>query len=549
MVILIQNRDYYMKHEINWSDLIIEKGVFDPLGIWRVGDRLIGYLLSPFTTVVAHRPARYFSMYCWILYYLNQKKFDNDKIYWKRFYAIESVFLCAIRTHEQHNYKHFQGQIGTGTAKENIARIKKGMTTISKLKKTNNGWEANYKKAMYDFLLIETDYAITSKVKLTKRGEELAKAYHQSIEGSEFYRQFIGTDNITFTVIENLSKYSCPCLLYYPKNELLKKECEVIISNMLTEANLENYENYDDLKNILSSIHLILNCLMTMNENGIAFSKERWRKVLSIGLISDKITYRPPSRLNDEFKKWEIYNLDSVFIYSLESGLCGFLECLHKNRSFIKLSKFNSLGDSFETVFAQFSSLKNYIVKEDIEETLYNFINLLPEELRQIEDFIIDKIANNTAENRIVYSFFLYLLTQASYYVKYNDKDYGQTIHFYLDHSEIDGLELSMHKALKVLLDGHYKKIQDFFLNVFLKKWIVERQLYTRNHRGKDVAWFSYNNETKSYNWEASYKPGLYRAARSEILMTFLLNLNIVDYQDRQWQPADNISLIKKMIN
>ena len=41
-----------MKLTASWSDLLIEKGTRDPLGLWRVGDRMISELLGPFTTVV-----------------------------------------------------------------------------------------------------------------------------------------------------------------------------------------------------------------------------------------------------------------------------------------------------------------------------------------------------------------------------------------------------------------------------------------------------------------------------------------------------------------
>jgi hypothetical protein len=56
-----------MQINIEYSDLLIERGRRDPLGLWRVGDRLAGELLPPFNTVVSQRPARYFSMYSWMI--------------------------------------------------------------------------------------------------------------------------------------------------------------------------------------------------------------------------------------------------------------------------------------------------------------------------------------------------------------------------------------------------------------------------------------------------------------------------------------------------
>ena len=401
---------------------------------------------------------------------------------------------------------------------------------------------------MYDFFLIETDFGLTSKVKLTKRGEALAKAYQKSIESSEFYKN-LNDENIDYAVVEDLSKYSCPCLLYNPSNELLANEVNVISSNMLTKLNLGGYENIEGLDNILSSTYLMLNCLMEMDKNSMAFSKQGWRRVLSTGLFENDAPYKAPEKFKQLFRHWEIYNLDSIFIYSLETGLCGFLEFLHKNKGYLPVTRINILADVFDTVCGRFDFFKNHVLVSDIETTLNNLASLNPEEQLEIEEDLIEKILNHKSEYRVVCGFLLYIYVQALYYAKLHNNDYKETIDFYGDHSEIDGWELSLQKTMEINFDSPHKNIKDFFLNEYLKKWIVDRQLDTRNTRRKDVAWFSYNNETKSYNWETAYQSGLYRAPRSEILMTFLLNLNIVEYQDGKWVPGCNIDLIDHLIN
>lgn len=537
-----------MKHEIKWSNLIIEKGVFDPLGLWRVGDRIIGNLLSPFTTVVTHRPARYFSMYCWMLHFLNNKKFNDTNSFWKQFYSLESLFLCAIRVHENHKYKHFQGQIGTGTAKKNISKIKKGLNKIGKLEKTNNGWESNYKNAMRDFFLIETDFGLTSKIKLTKRGIVLAEAYQKSIRQTQFYRCYDG-DELSYEMVEDLAKYSCPCLLYNPDNEMLADESRLIAEIMLTKDQLGGHEDTEGLENILSSTYLILHCLMEMDKNGVPFSKQGWRKVLSTGLFESLTEYQVPDKFKPLFRKWEIYNLDSMFVYALEIGLCGFLEYLHQNNNYLQINKMNVLLEAFDSVCGQYDFFEKYVSVNDIETTVRNLASLRPEERLKVEDEIIKKTTSLKGQHRIISGFFLYLYVQALYYSKFMETEYKETIDFYRDFSDVDGAELTLEKTLDTLLDNPPKKIKDFFLNVYLKKWIVIRQLNTRRNRNKDVAWFSQNNETRTYNWEAAYKPGLYRAPRSEILLTFLLNLNIVEHKNGKWVPGKNINRANNLLS
>ena len=123
-----------MVYEIGWSDLLIEKGTLYPLALWRVGDRMVTDLLGPFTTVVTNRPARYLSMYCWIIDFLNRQQSIKDKKgYWKRFFELEAFLLCAVQLHKQHSYEHFAGQIGSELALKLINKAHKGKGVKSTL--------------------------------------------------------------------------------------------------------------------------------------------------------------------------------------------------------------------------------------------------------------------------------------------------------------------------------------------------------------------------------------------------------------------------------
>lgn len=535
-----------MKIETCWNDLILEIGKLDPLGIWRVGDRLISQLLKPFTTVVTNRPARYFSMYCWLLYFLNNKKHKDEKIFWEEFFKLEAIFLCAIQLHEPHNYEQFQGRIGQEAANKILSNIKKGKNTISKI---SNGWETNYKNPMFDFHLVEVDHGFTSKIKLTKRGEALARGYQQSISKTTLFKYGFKAKHITIKNLEDLSKTSCTCLLYNPETKMLKREAEVIIQNMLTDIYAQGTDNIGQLKNILHSIYLIINCLLEMSKNGIFFNKENWRHILATGIITDKKLYHSPAKYKNIFKKWELYNLDSLFVFCLESGLSGFLEYLHKNNGYIKKKKLIFSELSFYETVSEVPEIQKLISEVDINKTLYNFAECKLDKLKELQDALINKIKENNSWNKMVYSFLLYLFVQALYLSRDNSPDYEKEILFYKQNSKIDGLELSLIQSTDILSDIDVKSVFNIFDKIFMKEWIIYRQLDTRLRRNKEVAWFSYNHETKSYNWENSYNHDVYRAARAEILLSYLLNLNVVMKNDKSWAPGKNIVLLADYVD
>ncbi len=517
--------------KIEWSELILERGKLDPLSLWRVGDRLISKLLAPFTTIVTHRPARYLSMFTWIIYYLNKQEFSDKKIFWRKFYELEVVFICAIQRHKDHNYDNFSGRIGGESAQKFMDGLKTNMLDLSG-KRISNGWDTNYKNPMYDFNLIETDFGFVSDLRVTDKGEILALSYQESIASSDFFNGFLGEIRIPIKVIDNLAEYSCPCLIRNPCKEIFQLE-----QNITKESLLSNYEASDDdesseqLNMILSSIKLILFFMASLKKENLLFTTNAWRRVLSTHFDGSK-EFEIPEEFDETFRKWKLYNLESLFVFALESGLSGFLEYLQKNDDSYENELIKPMESFFDKDGFQVEIIEGFVVGNEPEEFISNISELNPKQLFNLENYVINKIQSTSLKEKIFYSCILCIYTQALYLKNKNDPSYEKSIKFYLDWAERDGLELSLEHSINELSSI---SIRDYFLEIFVKKWIINRQQYTRDKRQKDVAWFSYNNETKTYNWEANYNPWLYRAARSEILMTFLLNLGIVNHSKDGW--------------
>jgi hypothetical protein len=180
-----------VKVDTGWSDLLIEKGVRDPLGVWRVGGRMVRDLLEPFTTVIVNRPARYLSMYCWVFDTLNADKPNEKKVqFWRRFFRLEAILLCAIHCHKEHAYEGFGGEIGSENASELLRKSDAGMLDLTKFTKIKNAWETNYYGPMRQLGLIQVNPGLPSGINLTDVGRDLAKAYGRSISETEFFKTY-----------------------------------------------------------------------------------------------------------------------------------------------------------------------------------------------------------------------------------------------------------------------------------------------------------------------------------------------------------------------
>lgn len=521
-----------MKPKIVWSDLIVEQGKLDPLGLWRVGDRLIAELLSSFTTIVLHRPARYFAMYTWVIYYLNNQGYGDRKKFWQRFFEIEAVLLCAIQSHQNHTYEYFLGQIGGEGAKIFLSQSRNGTLDFSNIK-IPNGWENNYKMPMYDFNIIETDLGMPSGIKVTFSGKKIAFAYQDSIKSSQFYKKYLQESVISKQVIAELSKFSCPCLLFKPQIKVLENERNIIIDNMLKKREIES-PNYiqEKLTAILSSIYLILHYMSRLNSKGCPFTYQTLRHTLSTQVYNDSKIYSPPEEYREIYRRWELYNLDSLLVFSLESALAGFLEFLHENNDNIKSSQLNTRIKDYLLTEMKKLRIENLTLYSSLIKT-FESIDLLPTlKLSDLEKRLIEEIRGQTSLKKTIFSFLLCVYVQALFIRKQVSQDYKNAMKFLLENSYRDGMELSLFQSISETEDI---SLEDFLTEVFFEKWIISRQLDTRSRRNKEIAWFSFNRETDTYNWESNYSPGLYRAARSEILMTFLLNLEVVIHKQDGW--------------
>ncbi|MFZ2654191.1 MAG: hypothetical protein WAX69_04700 [Victivallales bacterium] len=515
-----------MEIEVQYNKLLIEQGKLDPLGIWRVGDRLIGELLPPFTTVVGQRPARYFSMYCWILDQTIEK-FAKDKqplTFWRYFFELEAIFLCAIQLHKSHNYPDFHGMIGVEHAWRLINSHKDGQPYKFAKVKINNGWEVNYKNPMFSFDLVKNDYGIAGKINLTDKGKSLSDVYRKSISSTNYYAKYRGESEIPEKVLEELSGKCCPCLIHSPDTGM-KAERDMAVDVLLAKRPDE------DGSYLYSSIMLVLRCIEQTAVKG-TFVPQSFMRASTTGLIDGKGRIFDPGPFVETYRKWRLYALDSLFTFSLESGLRGFLESLNMNKGRISVQSALSIVQSKELVNIRKKICQEVGIGELDIVKLYR--NKSPV-LGSYEECLIDKIKMNDTgpKMRILYSYLLYSYCQGMYEIFKGQDEFKEAISFYEHRAMHDSEEISLAHAYEDV-----KGRQDdyeIFRELFLGKWIIQRQLSIRSQRVKEVAWFTRSTDG-FYEWEHEYEPGVYRASRLPNLLYFLLSINVVVHESPGWK-------------
>ena len=268
------------------------------------------------------------------------------------------------------------------------------------------------------------------------------------------------------------------------------------------------------------------------------FSLSIWRDILFSNLLSNKRKYIPNEIYAETFKKWQIYNYDSIFVYALESALSGFLQFLHSNNnSFSENAVITFLNRYFNKIQANLDKNISFLnPKDDCSQIINKLKNIKSSKLLDIKSIIIHNIQNESGLNKIIYSFYLYIFIQSTFNLKFTDKHYSKAIDFYITNSNLDGRELSLIDGFEILKNRNQSMI-DFFIEIFLNKWVIQKQLEIRHFRQKNVSWFHYNKETETFNWESDYTPILYRASRIDILLSFLENIDIVDKTNNsEWE-------------
>jgi hypothetical protein len=518
--------------KVVWSELLIDRGKLDPLGVWRVGDRMISDLLAPFTTVVTQRPARYFSMYCWILDHLTRGPELDEKAFWRRFYVLEGIFLCAIQLHTRHLDAYYGGRIGSEHADALIRSGTDGQVDFSGLRThaIRNGWETNYKNAMLLFYVVEVDFGVSARLKLTQRGKALADAYGRTIAETAFFRGYRDKSEVPLEVLRELGEVGCPCLL--PALDSEREQTRRVL--LEPSSSVFEHEERDDA--LWRSMFLILNFAQHQHAGEQSISGSAWRQMLTAGCSADGRRFHPAEPYADIARRWRIYAVDSLFIFALESGLRGFLEVLQSSGGLHVRDLPHTVGASqVTTALSHLEDDLELPLSTNLSALLEDLYSLEADERHRLEVYLSRRVQDDSSgADRMAWAYLLYLYAQSLYLAMQSDEAYVDAIDFYQGYAHWDGREISLEDTRSSIEPE--STLATHFQTSFVRDWVISRQLQVRSRRRKEVAWFSLSDEFSSYDWEAPYHARLYRASRFHILLSFLHNLSVITYDGKRWQ-------------
>jgi len=310
--------------EPTWNKPIKEYDIArDPLGMNRVGERMIGQLVQGFAVTTPR--ARYYSFYVWAIEQIREKKLAKNYIEFKNvFYDLERLFMLACIAHEekdQGNHRNISGsETGRDVWEKDSNKIPLNFTYFGN---RLGGYGQNYRGSIFN-------------IGLTEQGEE---------------DEFEKPTKIGYLVIENFSSLAkeSKFLSHYSKPSITKKEIleigeKLCLCKVKTQTNSER----DTLVKLLfgligektkystsrqESLVSILNIINQVQDKKITASQD-FLDAIYYGQIkndgkSEQITI--PAKLHEISKKWKIVKAHDNYALASEAILQVFLEFLQQD--------------------------------------------------------------------------------------------------------------------------------------------------------------------------------------------------------------------------
>jgi hypothetical protein len=370
--------------------------------------------------------------------------------------------------------------------------------------------------------LIELDPGVEAGLKLTSAGQQLAVDYEAAIQKTKFFISYTDQTQIPFSVLDELAQVACPCLMPTLVAER-NNACRVLLPQREPDRTDST---------LWHSMLLIMDFARHQDNGNQPLELEDWRRALTCGCSADDRRFTPPVVRVPVWRRWKLYALDSLLVFSLESGLQGFLEVLFPHGSLWHSKLSSAIGNNtLHTARSLLQQATGLSLPDPFTEAVDTLSGLSPPMQRNLEDTLLTQLRDSNAAMRVAWAYLLFLHTLAIYRSWSDQEVYNDAYERYESLAHQDGDELS-------LCDTHSREttpLSEHFWKVFVQRLVIQQQLRTRALRNKEVAWFSYSEEFHSYDWEASYTAKPYRAARFDIYLSFLHNLHVIERRGNKW--------------
>ena len=300
----------------NWTEahgVSHEDQGLDHLSLASVSENIYDRVTPGFTTLTNR--ARYYALYCWILYDYFSGGYETEK-FETFFRRREHAYALACMSHD-----HEPGTPGGAAivgARSSGKRWRSGEDPLDLSKshiKNKLGGFNNYRNAMQRSGLLrlsETQDSLTESSTGAPSGRALAEAFQSVIENTTYFKQFRDEYYVPRSVIEEYGQTACLC-----------KMRDAPDGNVLRQALLQPDPQVSDPA--LRGAHLSRSRTLALAFDALEnCGSERmddiaWRNLLFYRSFSDGRLYAPPDILGDTALVWRMSQQRELHVYALTS--------------------------------------------------------------------------------------------------------------------------------------------------------------------------------------------------------------------------------------
>lgn len=358
-----------------WNKRIEESDrALDPLGMNRVNDRFLNYLLSGITTVTPR--ARYYSFYVWTINQvgINAQTLNEFK---NKFYDVERLFMMSCLAHEQlggRDRVHTDIN-GSDKGRRIWGESNQNITLDFRYFGNKLGGYGQYYQGAIARLGLTTMSENSVFEKPTELGLEIADSFEFVAKKSGF-KDLIRKKTVNKEELEKCGRTICLCRLKTDKSNDLQPLRTVFFDlKKRLGGSVDFYRQ--------QTLSIILLCCETSAKHNFKLTDQHFLDACYYGQIREKkevFQVYFPKPFAETVSRWKIFRAHDYLAYSAEALLSQFLKLIAEEPSGATKEDFVNTLTSREA-FSLFKSQINLeLAADDFSQvTLRNLLDLISE--------------------------------------------------------------------------------------------------------------------------------------------------------------------------
>lgn len=324
-----------------WTTEITDNVVFgeDMLGVEGAAQGYQQWLIPGIISTTDH--ARYYSFYAWVLYrYINSPSSNRTlKGFRGKFYRRHEVALILGSYSHHKEGQLVRGLVGAGNNYSKVTAWWDASNPVSLdvnyFQNKLGGLGQYYLTVMRSMGIIgESEYS-SWVFPLTHRGEELAKAYGESISKTAYFKNLEENDqleDLSHKDIINFGKKGCICA------EALAEGYDL---DLLRDAFFRFDQHGEDNPHVRRRLALAVTLDLVRGAKG-KFERYMLRPALYLGEYSPKVNYQPSPELEDWVFRWQMVAVRHHYTFGLQSLWGAFVLRLREQENGMSLHEYTA---------------------------------------------------------------------------------------------------------------------------------------------------------------------------------------------------------------